>query len=195
MYVTCDNCGEMVDKRAIDVARYAHSYCDLECKWEFECGENGSNWQGGPVTVTCAHCGKEVEQPKNQAEAYEEHYCDQRCRGLHQAGPNSHRWNGGRKISKRGYVLRKVYGHPNSCNGYVLEHRLVKEFVLDRFLEPGEVVHHINGFTHDNRPSNLQLFANQAAHLKHHKELEAIWLEITGGERILETVLTKEGIC
>ena len=47
-------------------------------------------------------------------------------------------------------------------------HRQVAEQMLGRKLRPGEVVHHINGDKHDNRPENLQVFENQAEHARWH---------------------------
>jgi len=56
-------------------------------------------------------------------------------------------------------------------NGYVLEHRLVMEKYLGRYLTPEEVVHHKNDIPSDNRISNLRLFACQADHAQHHKNI------------------------
>lgn len=47
---------------------------------------------------------------------------------------------------------------------YVLEHRLVMERMLGRYLKSLEVVHHINGDPSDNRDENLSIFANQSGH-------------------------------
>lgn len=64
-------------------------------------------------------------------------------------------WNGGR-IYKDGYVYVKKPEHPRSNKkGYVAEHILVSEQKIGRYLELGEVVHHINGTRDDNRPENV----------------------------------------
>jgi lambda repressor-like predicted transcriptional regulator len=76
-------------------------------------------------------------------------------------------WNGGRTVDKAGYILVKAPDHPNvNHQGYVREHRLVMEQQLGRYLEPGEVVDHIDGNTSNNDPSNLRLFASNAEHLR-----------------------------
>jgi len=75
-------------------------------------------------------------------------------------------WKGGRKLANK-YI--KIYqpDHP-FCDsaGYVLEHRLVMEQKLGRYLKPEESVHHINGKKDDNRIENLMLFPNHAEHLR-----------------------------
>ena len=82
-------------------------------------------------------------------------------------GAENPAYRGGRKLHKGyWYILRT--DHPNATrSGYVLEHRLVMEAIIGRVLLRSEVVHHKNGDPLDNRPDNLQLFANNAEHLKH----------------------------
>lgn len=71
-------------------------------------------------------------------------------------------WKGGRVIDKKGYIRIWKPDHPRaSKQSYVMEHRLVMEQTLGRYLEPWENVHHINGIKGDNRPQNLELWASK----------------------------------
>jgi hypothetical protein len=57
-------------------------------------------------------------------------------------------------------VYVKAPDHPRGRRnfGFVFEHILVMEFVLGRYLAPGETVHHRNGVRSDNRAENLELW-------------------------------------
>jgi len=92
-------------------------------------------------------------------------------------GSNHPNWKGGRAIDKDGYILIYKPEHPFcNCHGYIFEHRLVMEKMISRYLKPKERVHH-KGIKYpigsienkqDNRPKNLQLFANNGEHAKFH---------------------------
>lgn len=84
----------------------------------------------------------------------------------------------GRKRTPKGYVQLCVKDHPNAdVLGYVMEHRIMMEMKIGRFLEPHEVVHHLNEKKHDNRLSNLELMSHTDHTVMHH----------TGAKRSKET--------
>jgi hypothetical protein len=73
-------------------------------------------------------------------------------------GEQSFGWKGGKTTTSSGYVNVYIPTHPNANSvGYVLEHRLVMEQQLKRYLTPQETVHHKNGIKTDNRIENLEL--------------------------------------
>lgn len=51
------------------------------------------------------------------------------------------------------------------------EHRIVAEEIIGRKLQPGEVVHHIDGNKKNNDPSNLMVLSSQKEHARLHMEL------------------------
>lgn len=82
---------------------------------------------------------------------------------------NHHNWNGGR-FKQGGYWKVKVEDHPQQdSRGYVLEHRLVMEQRLQRYLDPEEYVHHIDGDRGNNEDANLELMPSQKEHMGHHR--------------------------
>jgi hypothetical protein len=75
----------------------------------------------------------------------------------------------GEHIVRNGYHARKILSHPFADRqGYVRLHRVVMEMKIGRYLQPYEVVHHINGDKTDNRIENLLLCANETEHQKYH---------------------------
>jgi uncharacterized small protein (DUF1192 family) len=94
--------------------------------------------------------------------------------GLARAFPNGRRgaehpnWRGGRRVLPSGYVYIYVPDHPNATKaGCMMEHRLIAEQQIGRFLESSEVVHHLDGDKTNNDPSNLKVL-QRGAHLSRH---------------------------
>ena len=64
-------------------------------------------------------------------------------------------------ITHNGYKMLQVKNHPNKdSKGYVREHILVVEKEIGRFLNKGEVVHHIDGNKLNNNIENLKLMSD-----------------------------------
>jgi hypothetical protein len=117
----------------------------------------------------CRGCGEEYLPTPLMGKSKLGHYCSKSCstraswqreESKQGRGEKSPRWKGGKTI-RRGYVHVLSPDHPatqGNTRKYVLEHRLVMEEMLGRYLTSNETVHHINGITHDNRPENLELW-------------------------------------
>jgi hypothetical protein len=81
-------------------------------------------------------------------------------------GAKNHAWKGGRILDKDGYVLVRQPDHPHAnSGGYVREHRLVMEAAIGRYLDPSEVVHHVDDQRQNNQLENLVLYPANGAHL------------------------------
>ena len=98
-------------------------------------------------------------------------------------------WKGGRAIDKDGYVSLWMPDHPFARKtGRILEHRVVMELHLRRYLHPREVVHHRNGKRSDNRIENLEAFPTNADHLRHELTGRIPRWTPAGKARILQAV-------
>ena len=120
----------------------------------------------------CLRCGDEfLALLSRRIETHlrnEARFCSKTCSSLatcstKPTGKDHYAWKGGRLKTTKGYIDIYIPGHPHARGGkYVLEHRLVMEKKLGRYLERYEIVHHKNGIKDDNRLRNLELWT------KHH---------------------------
>lgn len=90
-------------------------------------------------------------------------FCSQRCDLLNTTKRSDGRTINGRPVLKNshGYITIYMPDHPASGKiGRVLEHRLVMEKKIGRYLRSDEHVDHINQIKDDNRPENLQILTS-----------------------------------
>ena len=76
----------------------------------------------------------------------------------------------GRTAHNYGYISAYKPDHPFASRNRVLEHRLIMEKHIKRYLLPEERVHHINGDKADNRIENLNLFSSESKHQIYHSK-------------------------
>jgi hypothetical protein len=94
------------------------------------------------------------------------------------------KWN-----ASRGYVKCRAKGHPTADRyGFVLEHRLVMEKKIGRYLESHEIVHHIDGDRKNNNPGNLELLTKGTHHLGHKPSIGSLVGELLTRDEIPDTV-------
>jgi hypothetical protein len=107
------------------------------------------------------------------------------------SGSLNHRWKGGLIRRGDGYMFRKCWGHPRcSASGYVLEHVLVVEGAMRRYLRPGAAVHHVNETPDDNRNQNLVVCQDNTYHMLLHQRKRA--LEACGNAGWLKCSICKQ---
>lgn len=81
---------------------------------------------------------------------------------------------GHKKTRKDGYISIYFPDHPMSnSEGYIMEHILVMECHIGRWINNDEAVHHINHIRSDNRLENLRLMTQKEHMSMHMKERHA----------------------
>ena len=120
------------------------------------------------LKLICPTCKKEFySRPGRLGKGKTSIHCSLKC--YHKRGSMNPRWKGGKINHGDGYTMIYSPQHPYVTKlGYILEHRLVMEKKLGRYLKPDEVVHHLNHNKQDNSIENLQLTNNQSEHARIH---------------------------
>jgi len=156
--MTCRVCGKAFEITPAWARGGRRKYCSRQCNWK-------ASLQGKRSGVK--HRPESIQRMKDAATG-------------RYLGPNSPVWKGGRFHDQNGYVsvaLVTLTGRAlelasaMTTGKYVREHRLVMATMLDRPLQPFEVVHHHNGVKDDNSPTNLFL-KDQSSHTLEHRMID-----------------------
>jgi len=115
------------------------------------------------LTVSCTACGAQIQRPRCHVRDRKHLFCGSGCHTAYQEAMN----NGSYDQNRRG--------------------QRVARSVVSRYhqLQPGEIIHHIDGNTLNNHPTNLAVYANQGDHIRIHNwgpkgvEVPTVW---TGSE-------------
>lgn len=114
------------------------------------------------------------------------------------SGEKNPTWKGGKYKDRFGYIHIRKLDHPNRAqNGYVLEHRVVMELHLGRYLNKDEIVHHLNEQKDDNRIENLVVMT-QSKHVGEHFRLNGKWSKKYNECKVCKTTSKKHsclGMC
>lgn len=84
------------------------------------------------------------------------------------SGKQNGNWNGGVRWIKGYKHIKMPDHHLARQDGYVPEHRLIMEQKLGRKLKQTEVVNHIDHNIRNNNESNLEVYEDNAQHMKMH---------------------------
>lgn len=151
--VTCQQCGVTF----YPLSGAPNRFCSKVC--------HDASQRKPPVVAVCEVCDKRFEMKPSQAAMWTGRFCSKACESRSKWQRPLDRMHNGKPalLNHGGYV--KVYqpDHPRAKSGWVLEHRLVAERILGRYLGTDEHVHHINGDKQDNQPENLEVM-NASAH-------------------------------
>jgi ribosomal protein L31 len=188
--VVCENCRKEFSVKA-SIAK-GYRYCSMKCRTEAKttivycekCGNEFTTYKKNPAKYCSISCGISARNLTDQNPSYRRDISGENNpmfgKGLRGSkngmfgkyGSENPAWKGGIKNRPDGYVrVVAPADHPYPCEvkgstKYILEHRLVMERHLGRYLLPSEVVHHIDENHHNNAIDNLRLYKNQSEHLR-----------------------------
>ena len=177
----CPNCGKEFTRKA----SLKQTYCAMACRTAHkifmtecaQCGKQFMTYRANAQKYCSISCGLTARNLTDKNPSYHRDVTGENnpMFGKRRMGPENPMYGrfkeNCQKTRKDGYVMVKApNGHPHpsdvsSGTAYILKHRLIMEQSLGRYLDPTEVIHHIDGDPRNNDIRNLSLFTNQSTHI------------------------------
>lgn len=130
--VLCSRCGSVCRKRS-HINRNKHMFCSMECYLAEKTKK---------ISVECDNCGKTFLKKRSDIARSKHNYCSHECEIEYR---RKHRKQNTRYLQEE-------------CEQ---QHRLIVERIIGRKLLTSEQVHHIDGNSRNNDPSNLMVVTAQ----------------------------------
>lgn len=166
MLKLCLICGKEFNALQAEVNRGRAKFCSPNCRHKHQ-----SNIMKGHKMKPEAK-EKLIKALKNHKRTKE--HSENISKGLigKYIGSKNFNWKGG-QFKAGQYIYIRCENNPRILfGGYVKRCNLNAEKILGRYLKKGEIVHHINKNTEDDRPENLYIFSSQKEHNIYHKRFE-----------------------
>lgn len=157
----CQICGKQFKVKPYKFKNGGGKFCSRDCYYESKKGIELSGTHKEKISNGLVKCYENENRISwNKGKKMTDEYCKKasECKKGLYMGIKSWLWKGGKFFTKNGYIAIYAPNHPNTrSDKHILEHRLVMEKYLGRFLREDEIVHHINKNVSDNRIENLEL--------------------------------------
>jgi len=184
--VKCARCGKEIHRKRSEVMKNRHSFCSHACVSAFY--RTGRN-------VICDWCGTAFYKPRSRLT--NENFCSYGCRNQwlgkvnvevrnvpgHSAGHKAPHLT---ELNQRRNPLGRVARGKTRATSSQIYRKVAKE-MLGRALQPGEVVHHINGDRSDNRHENLAVLPEREHRRLHmHLACRKLEFQVEGGDAVCQ---------
>lgn len=158
MTLTCDLCGKVYQSR--QCGKYNH-FCSIECrrKGAYLMSANITEADRKRRSEQIIRVNKTINNLPEKIEKRRKVLDGRPPVKQSPMTPETREHHRQVRLDETSTGYRKYYGRH--------EHRVVAEQMLGRPLQPGEIVHHIDGNKRNNDPSNLQVMT-QSEHIKLH---------------------------